>query len=219
VFFIAGLVRLGDKSLLSTFPLREQQTVQFSEAGRVVLCMEGPRLSKRFPELSFGLVSSDGSPVEGRTTWLHARTSAMSSIRMEMLSFTIPRPGHYTLYIRNLGGSQDGDGEHKVIFTKPHLLQTIGSILGIILSAGTCLSEVSSFSFFGSCPKEGTVQGHWPVASGQLLSYRVMKTLEKDMDPKMIQLMGFDEFRKRLPRCLEVLQKGFDMKSEWQYWE
>ena len=48
---------------------------------------------------------------------------------------------------------------------------------------------------------------------GRLLSYRIMKTLEKDMDPKMIQLMDFTEFRQRLPRALEVIIKGFGKRE------
>lgn len=48
----------------------------------------------------------------------------------------------------------------------------------------------------------------WPIGSGRLLSYRVMKSLELVMDPKMIQLMDYREFRDRLPAQLELLEKG-----------
>lgn len=47
------------------------------------------------------------------------------------------------------------------------------------------------------------------VSSGRLLSYRLMKTFESDMDPKMIQLMQIAEFEQRLPAGLEVLKQGF----------
>jgi hypothetical protein len=46
-------------------------------------------------------------------------------------------------------------------------------------------------------------------ASGRLLSYRLMKTFEKDMDPKMIQLMDIAEFEQRMRAGLEVLKQGF----------
>ncbi len=52
------------------------------------------------------------------------------------------------------------------------------------------------------------------AASAGLLSYRLMKTLEKDLDPKMIQLMGITEFEQRLPGGLEVLERGF--KGRWE---
>jgi hypothetical protein len=50
--------------------------------------------------------------------------------------------------------------------------------------------------------------------AGRLLSYRVMKTFERDMDPKMVQLMDFAEFRQRLPRALDVIIKGFDKREQ-----
>ena len=45
--------------------------------------------------------------------------------------------------------------------------------------------------------------------SGRLLSFRLMKTFEKDLDPKMIQLMGITEFEQRLRGGLDVLKKGY----------
>lgn len=45
--------------------------------------------------------------------------------------------------------------------------------------------------------------------SGRLLSYRLMKTFETDLDPKMIQLMQITEFEQRLRGGLEVLKQGF----------
>ena len=144
-FFIVSLVRLGDRSLLASLPLQEQQAVQFSEAGSAVLSLEGPRLSKRFSELSFVLVRSDGSLIEGRTTWFHARRSGMSTVRMELLSFAIPAPGLYTLRVQNLGGKQEGDGDHTIVVSKPHLFQTVGSIAGIIVTGGMIIGSVVLF--------------------------------------------------------------------------
>jgi hypothetical protein len=52
--------------------------------------------------------------------------------------------------------------------------------------------------------------GFEPYAlSGRLLSYRLMKTFEKDLDPKIIQLMGITEFEQRLPHGLDLLKQGF----------
>jgi len=47
------------------------------------------------------------------------------------------------------------------------------------------------------------------IPAGAFLSFRIIKTFEKDMDPKMIQLMDFNEFRERLPAGLEKLRQGF----------
>lgn len=47
------------------------------------------------------------------------------------------------------------------------------------------------------------------VLSCRLLSYRIMKTFENDLDPKMIQLMQITEFEERLTAGLEVLKQGY----------
>jgi len=145
-FFIVSVVRLGDRSFLAALPLQDQQTVPFSEAGTVVLSLEGPRLSKRFAELSFVLTRSDGSPIEGRTTWFPATSSGLSTARMDMLRFAVPAPGLYTLQVRNRGGKREGDDEHTIVFTRPHLPRTAGLILGIILSGGTLIGSVVLFT-------------------------------------------------------------------------
>lgn len=48
----------------------------------------------------------------------------------------------------------------------------------------------------------------WPTGSGPLLSYRLLKTFESELDHKMIQLMDFAEFMDRLPKGLESLRKA-----------
>ena len=144
-FSILGLVRLGAASQITTLPLLEQQPVQFAEAGRVALSLEGPRLSKRFSELTFELVSADGKSLAGRTAWLHARTSGMSTIKMELLVFTLQAPGQYLLRVKNLGAARDEDSGLRIIFSKPHLLQTVSLILGIILSAGLLIGSIVLF--------------------------------------------------------------------------
>jgi hypothetical protein len=144
-FFIVGIVRSGNKYKLAGFPLAAKQAVQFPEPGTVVLSMEGPRLSKRFSELSFQLRSSDGSSIESKNAWLHVTSAKISTIRMELLKFTIPKPGFYTLNTSNLGDRRERDEEHQIIFSKPHLPQTIGSVLGITLSAGMLIGSIVLF--------------------------------------------------------------------------
>lgn len=144
-FSVVGLVRLNERSQLVSLPLLNMQTVQFPEAGRVALCVEGPRFTSRFSGLTFDLVSGDGKRLAGSAAWLHFTTSGMSTVRMEMRRFGIPEPGRYTLRIENLGSSRDRDAEHRIVFTKPHLLQTIGYILGIILAGGALIGSVVLF--------------------------------------------------------------------------
>lgn len=145
IFSIIGLVRLGAASHLVTLPLLEQQPVRFSEAGQVALSLEVPRLSKRFSELTFELVSPDGRSLSGSTAWLHARTSGVATIKLELLVFTLQAPGQYLLRVKNLGSAGEEDGKHRIVFSKPHLPRTIGFILGIVLSAGLMIGSLVLF--------------------------------------------------------------------------
>ena len=97
VFFILGVMRVVRQAHILSVPLLEQQEIEFAEAGRVVLCMEGPLLTTRFGNLDYELRVAEGMPVEGRTTWFHAKTSSLSSVRMELKSYELPRRGRYIL--------------------------------------------------------------------------------------------------------------------------
>ena len=69
----------------------------------------------------------------------------MSTIKMELLVFTLQTPGQYLLRVKNLGASRDDNIQHKIVFSRPHLPRTIGFILGIILSAGLMIGSVVLF--------------------------------------------------------------------------
>jgi hypothetical protein len=94
-YFIFGIVRGVREAHLLSVPLLEEQEIQFPEAGRVVLCTQGPLLSFRFAKLHYELTGDSGTPVEGRTTWFHSKASGFSWVRMEVKSYRIPMPGRY----------------------------------------------------------------------------------------------------------------------------
>lgn len=142
VICILNLVKLGERSRLFSLPLIEQQTIQFTEAGRVALSLEGPRLSKRFSELSFELASSDGKRILSRTSWFHSRSSGISTVQMGLVSFQVPVQGQYVLRILNIGAAREGDNAHKIILSKPQLFRQVGYILGTIFSAGSLISSI-----------------------------------------------------------------------------
>ncbi len=145
IFTILGLVRLGASTSLAALPLLDQQSVPFSEAGRVVLAVEGPRLSRRFSDLTFELVSPSGTSLAGSNIWVRSYRSGVSVVQVDLLSFTLPAPGQYLLRIRNLGAGRADDDRHRILFSRPHILQTIGFIFGIILSAVLLIGSVVLF--------------------------------------------------------------------------
>ena len=131
---IRNVIRLVKEAKILSAPLVEQQAVDFREAGKVILCLEGPQLTTRFARLSYELSTDEGAPVEGRTAWFRAKTTGASWVRMELRSYEIPQPGRYVLRVEGLGEPQERDANHRLVFMRPHLYPSIGYIIGIILS-------------------------------------------------------------------------------------
>ncbi len=143
---IVGLVGLEKRNEIVSVPLAERQDVEFAKAGSVVLCAEGPLLTSRFAGLTYELIAPDNTPVESRRVWLHSKSSSFSRVRMEMRVFEVQEAGRYVLRVQGLKGGEAAGPECKLVFTRPHLAQKVGYILGIV-SAGIIL--VGSSVLFG----------------------------------------------------------------------
>jgi hypothetical protein len=142
---IRNVIRLVKASHLLSVPLVERQAIDFREAGKVVLCIEGPQFTTRFAHLSYELSTEDGTPVEGRTAWFRARTTGATWVRMEVRSYEIPRPGRYILRVEGLGEPQERDARHHLVFMRPHLYASIAYVIGIILSFGVFVVNLVFF--------------------------------------------------------------------------
>lgn len=53
--FIRRIIRLRSEKLIPSVPLRAEQSIEFTEAGRVVLAVEGPLFTRRFARTEFEL--------------------------------------------------------------------------------------------------------------------------------------------------------------------
>jgi hypothetical protein len=144
VYFILAVVRSTKQAHLFSVPLLEQQEIHFAEEGRVVLCTQGPLLSFRFSKLDYEL-TGNSIPVEGRTTWFHAKTSGFSWVRMEVKSYPIPSPGRYILRIKGLEPHAAADSEHKIVFMRPHLARSMAYVIGIVLSGMLFIGSIVLF--------------------------------------------------------------------------
>ena len=121
-FMVGALVVLGTvirrviaivrKAHLFRVPPAETQEVEFTEAGSVILSIEGPRFTRRFAHVGFELMDATGQRVPSRPTLFRARTSGISTVRMELRAFNIPRPGRYVLRMTSLGPAREKDREH-----------------------------------------------------------------------------------------------------------
>jgi len=155
-FFILGVIRGVRQAHLLSVPLLEQQEIHFAEEGQVILCTQGPLLSRRFAKLDYELTGDSGMPLQGRTTWFHSRTSGLSWVRMEVKSYRIPMPGRYLLRVKGLEPGTAADGEHQIVFMKPHLARSIGYVIGIVLSGVLFIGSIVLF-FLRLLSKGGSV--------------------------------------------------------------
>lgn len=145
-FMIKNLIATVRKAKVCSLPLVAQQNVEFTEPGQVILNVEGPPFSKRFGRLSYALTTSDGLPIEGSLILFRSRTSGFSTVSVSYKQYEIPRSGPYILRIEGLGQPRPDDAKHAIVFSRPHMTQSIAHILGIILSAGVF---IVSMVFFG----------------------------------------------------------------------
>ncbi len=145
VLSIRGVVTTIKKAYLFKVPVAEKQEIRFAEPGWVILSIEGARLSRRFAHIDFELKGVNGDPVEGHRTWFHARTSGISSARMAMWKYEIPRAGSYVLSMTGPGIAQPGDASDAVVFMKPHLGPCIACVIGIVLASGIFIASLVFF--------------------------------------------------------------------------
>ena len=153
-YFILSVIRVVKEAHLLSVPVIEQQEIEFTEEGRVVLCTQGPLLSFRFAKLDYELIGY-GNPIEGRTSWFPAKTTGFSWVRLEVKSYRIPMPGRYVLRIKGLEPGTTLDSEHQIVFMRPHLAKSIGYVIGIVLAGLLLIGSI--VLFFGRLlPKEGS---------------------------------------------------------------
>ncbi|PKN30792.1 MAG: hypothetical protein CVU64_01835 [Deltaproteobacteria bacterium HGW-Deltaproteobacteria-21] len=142
---IARAVRTMRQARIFSAPLRDQQEVEFTDAGKVVLAMEGPFLSTRFAGLEYELLGPDGMTVESRPSLFRARSSGLRKARMELRVYSVRTPGRHVFQIRNLEGEKGSDDKHRMIFTRPHLGRILVCVIGIVFSAMLMIGSIVLF--------------------------------------------------------------------------
>jgi hypothetical protein len=143
---IAGVIRTGRRAQLLSVPLVERQEIEFSRPGRVVLCMEGPILSRRFARLKYQLTGPDGITAKSRPVLFRMRTTGFTKAKMELKVYEIILPGRYVFQIHGLGGEKPSDSEHRMVFTRPNRARTFAYVIGI--TAGAIFTILSVVLFF-----------------------------------------------------------------------
>ncbi len=142
---IAGVVQTEKQTRLLNVPLLDRQEIDLNEQGRMVLCMEGPVLSRRFANLEYELTGPDGRAVESRPALVRSSTTGLSKAIMELRVYEIAQPGRHVFEIRGLGNEKTSDAEHRMIFTRPHLARSMAYVIGIVFSAALTIGSLVLF--------------------------------------------------------------------------
>lgn len=142
---IRMLLKLAERNRIHGVPLLVEQKIEFREAGRVELWLEGPLFSTVFMGLGYHLSGSGGQQVGSRRPLFPLHSAGFTRGRMLAWFFTIPSPGIYTLQVSGARVPSADDGRHELLFMRPHLPRTIGCILGIVLGAQLTIASLVNF--------------------------------------------------------------------------
>jgi hypothetical protein len=142
---ITGVVRTGRQARLLSVPLVDRQEIEFIETGAVVLCMEGPILSRRFAKLEYELTGPDGLSAKSRPVLFRASTTGLTKAKMELRVYEVTHTGRHIFQIRGLEGGKPSDGEHRMVFTRPNLARTMAYVFGIVFASIFTISSIVLF--------------------------------------------------------------------------
>jgi hypothetical protein len=148
VVFIKNLVGLGKKNTLFSIGLKEDQPIEFAEAGRVLLCVEGPMFTRHFVKLRYQLIDANNTEVQGRTSLLRTSSSGFTRARMEIMSFSIPNPGRYSLRIQGLQEQEPEDSPYRIVFMRPYFGKVIVNIFGVLFASAVFIVSLVFFLLF-----------------------------------------------------------------------
>lgn len=145
IFFIKHIIRTIKGARIVAVPLLGKQDIEFAEAGRVILAVEGPLFTRRFARLAYSLISPSGVEVRGRALLFRTASSGLKRATLQLRTYTIPAPGRYVLTVGGLEGMSPADDGCLVVFMRPHLPQVVASILGIIFSSWLLIGSIVFF--------------------------------------------------------------------------
>lgn len=134
IICITGVVRTGRHARLLSVPLVDRQEIEFIEAGRVVLCMEGPILRRRFTILEYELMGPDGISAKSRPVLFRASTTGLTKAKMELRVYEVTHLGRHIFQIRGLGGVKSHQMQNTGWSSRGLILQAVWPMLSVLFS-------------------------------------------------------------------------------------
>ncbi len=140
---IAGVMRTGRRARVATLPLAAEQAVVLSDAGPIVLTMEGPIFSRPH-DLDYALVGPGGADVPQRPVVFRMSSSGFSRGTLQLRRFEVTTPGHHVLRVDGLGRSPR-EQDCLLILERPHAVATVAWVLGIIAAGFVVIGSLVTF--------------------------------------------------------------------------
>jgi hypothetical protein len=140
-FAIRRTLRIVRESVLARVPVRAEQDVDFAEPGRIVLCIEQPRFETAFWRARYALRDAGGREVPSTLILFRTSVSGLSKVRLSLRSFDLPRAGRYRFVLGGIAPGHDVS-QCAVVFTRPHAMQLVLAILGIVFGACALIGGV-----------------------------------------------------------------------------
>jgi hypothetical protein len=138
---VVSLLRTVRRSVVASVPVREEQRVHFAEAGEYALSFESNELTGAVAGLKFGLTSVDGgAAVPLHRAIFRTRVSSFTRARLELYSFTLPKPGTYSLHLT--GPRPSADSGDAIIFTRRVLGILVMHILALIAMGAMLVGSI-----------------------------------------------------------------------------
>ena len=184
---VRTVLHLLRNSRLGDLPLHERQEITFATAGRVVLCMEGPRFTPRFRKLEFELSLPGGTPLAGHRILFRTVTSGIRWARVTLRSFELPYAGRYELRIAGLAPADVGAPGHRIVFMRPHLARSLALVVGITLVSALAIASLV-FLLLAFVPEAAAIDpgraSGFMVADGERIALReAYAQLHASQDP------------------------------------
>jgi hypothetical protein len=142
---IRSLLRTLSGAAVTSLPVQESQTFSIADAGPYDLYVQGRLGTMDFHGLQYAMTTAAGDsvpmvPVLFRTTV----TSMSGRVKLQVRSFTIAKPGAFTLRIAGLG--RDAAPDNRLVISRPVRARMVLHILGLVafgaLTIGSLVASV-----------------------------------------------------------------------------
>lgn len=129
---IMSLLQTTRGSVVASLPSAAEQQFTMPEAGAFTLSVEGRQFTTDFGRADFSMTDSTGAAVPMSTILVRTAVKSLSRVRLAVRSFSIARPGSYTL--RATGLPADQNTGNRLVVSRPIGGSIVLHVLGIVVS-------------------------------------------------------------------------------------